>query len=460
MNEDFREVLYTIDKKGNRKWVYPSVTVGAFWRIRRVVSAVLIVIYLSLPWITIGNHQAVRIDLAHRTLFAFGSSFWASDTVILWALILSLAFSLLFFTSLFGRVWCGWACPETVFLEFVFRPIERLIEGNARQRAALDSGPWNRDKVLRKSLKFGIFTLIAWFLASTALAYFVGRQPLIQMMSESPLNNLTPFLATCALTSVLLFQFGWFREQFCSILCPYARFQSVLLDRNSLAVTYDESRGEPRGKPSKEHATGDCVNCRLCVKVCPTGIDIRNGLQLECIQCTACIDACNSVMSGLGKPLGLIRYTSEAALESGRFSFLRPRVGLYALLLSCSLLLLLRLGTHRSLSDVHFVREGTDTLFTVVSDHEAINHFRVHVSNKSDAVEQIRLNVNDNSPVQLISPLSTIEVPPQQEVMIPLFFKFPIANLIHGKLQTQITSRNSEGVTQLHSIVLIGPERQ
>ncbi len=312
----YRDRLYTIDSRGNRKWVYPEIVWGRFLKSRTFVAYLLMATYLFSPWIRINGEHLILLDITERKFTFFGSVFWATDTIFLMFFLTSLGLILFLVTAVLGRVWCGWACPETVFLEFLFRPIERLIEGNATQRKRLDAAPWGVEKILRKGLKHVLSATLASVVANTALAYFIGTEKLLEVMTSSPIQNPVLFSVMISLMALMAFQFGWFREQFCTVVCPYARFQSVMLDPDSLVIGYDNNRGEPRGKKDKSDA-GDCIDCKLCVRVCPTGIDIRNGLQLECINCAQCIDACDSIMHKIGRPLGLIRYDTERKLLGG-----------------------------------------------------------------------------------------------------------------------------------------------
>lgn len=458
---DFRETLYTIDKRGNRRWVYSSLTVGRWFQRRALVAYALMAIYLLAPWITVGGEQAVRFDLMNSRLVAFGQVFWATDTQFLVLILILLALSLFFFTALFGRVWCGWACPETVFLEFVYRPIERLIEGSATQRLQLDSAPWNGRKILIKGTKYIVFCALAWVLASTALAYFIGREPLLRMMAGSPLHNLTPFLLTLALMGVMLFQFGWFREQFCTIVCPYARFQSVLMDSHSLSIGYDRNRGEPRGKLKRgdaERVQGDCIDCGLCQRVCPTGIDIRNGLQLECIACAACVDACDSIMDSIGRSRGLIRYDTELGLSGARSRFLRPRVIAYALVLAAILTTLSLLLSSRVLLEAFITRGAADVPYARVDDSTISNHLNAKVANKGNAIEQVHIELRDAPDVKLVVPANPFPVRGNTVQEVPLFFQVPVSTLRAGKRRVQVRFYNNSGFDLTQEVVLLGPD--
>jgi len=322
----------TINSDGSRVFLYPADVRGIFTRARVVSGWGLIAIYLLLPWIPVGGQPAVFLDIAQRRFHFFGLTLAAQDTWLLFFGVTGLGFSLFFLTALFGRLWCGWACPHTVFLDHVYRRIERWIEGDALQRKARHEAPPSADKALRLAAKHGLYALASLAIAHLFLAYFVSLPELWSMMHAAPGEHWSAFVFVFAFAGLLYFNFAWFREQLCIVICPYGRLQSALTDDHSLVIGYDTARGEPRGRAGTPGA-GDCVACNRCVQVCPTGIDIRQGLQMECIGCAACIDACDEVMVKVKRPTGLVRYDSHAGLAGGRTRWLRPRTILYGLLL-------------------------------------------------------------------------------------------------------------------------------
>lgn len=321
----------TINEDGSKYTVHPADVSGSFTLRRRITAWVLIVIYAILPWIQINGFPAVFLDIEHRHFHFFGITLLTEDLWVLFFLISGLAFGLFVASSIIGRVWCGWFCPYTTFLEHIYRRIERIIEGDASKRRALDAAPTSASKLVKRLLKWSFYILASLILAHIFLSYFVSIPQLWRNITEGPTAHLKEFLFILSFTAIFTFCFGWFREQFCIILCPYGRFQSSLTDDETVTVYYDYNRGEPRGKIRKEDTTerGDCIDCRRCVNVCPTGIDIRNGLQLECVACSACIDACNDIMKKVNRPQGLIRYDSAAGLATGKRKIIRPRMLLY-----------------------------------------------------------------------------------------------------------------------------------
>lgn len=420
---------------------------------RSVVVYALVALLLSMPWIPIEDTQAILLDIPHRRFIILGETFWATDTRFLFLLLISAGLSLFFFTSLLGRVWCGWACPQTVFLEFVFRPIERLIEGNHAKRLRLDMAPWGARKILIKGIKYAAFVLVAWFLASTLLAYFIGREALINMMWDGPALHLSTFVTTIFLMVIFLFEFGWFREQFCTVLCPYARFQSVLMDRDSVLVGYDKKRGEPRGRGGE--GIGDCVDCGLCVRVCPTGIDIRNGTQLECIQCASCIDACNSIMHKLGRAPGLIRYDTERGLLDGVRKFARPRVFIYGALLSIVAVIFVTLLAVRKEGEFLVIRQVKAEPFQVLPDGMIANQFKVHIGNKSDELRSYRISLVRNDAVTLVTPVSPFPVPSGASSNMPLFVQFKPDEFAGTSILVQI--EDEKGIIGRQKVPLLRP---
>jgi cytochrome c oxidase accessory protein FixG len=339
-----QDAIASNEASGGRHWLYPTPNDGPLWKGRLIVGWILIAVFTALPIVEFGGKPAVFLDLATRQFTFFGATFHATDTIFLMLLLLSVLLAIGLITAVFGRVWCGWGCPQTVYLEFVFRPIERLVEGSSTQRKHLDEGPWTAEKVTKKVIKHLLYAVVALALAHTFVAYFVSWDRLLAWMGKPPTEHWGYFVMMAFTTGLILFDFAYFREQMCVKICPYAKFQSVLLDRDSLIVSYDEERGEPRGRRSRDQRRkeqegveldlGDCIDCGACVRTCPTGIDIRDGLQLECVNCTQCIDACNDIMEKVGKPKGLIRFTSQNALEDEETNIVRTRVVVYALLLA------------------------------------------------------------------------------------------------------------------------------
>lgn len=321
--------LTTINPDGSHHVLHPADVKGKFTTARRIFGYLLIAVYVLMPWIQINGAPALFFDVENRRFHMFGLTLLTQDLWVFFFALSGLGFVLFFVTALLGRLWCGWACPYTVFLEHIFRRIERWIDGDASKRRQLDRAPSSTRKTIQRLVKYGLYLLASALIAHVFISYFVSLPRLYQFMMEGPLQHGVTFTIIAALTGTLYFCFAWFREQFCIILCPYGRIQSALTDDETVVIGYDSVRGEPRGKKSDPNA-GDCVDCFRCVQVCPTGIDIRDGLQMECIGCAACIDACDDIMRKLKRPEGLIRYDSTKGLEGKKRNILRPRIWVYA----------------------------------------------------------------------------------------------------------------------------------
>ena len=382
-------VLSTLNADGSRRWLRPRLSRGRFLKWRRIVGYGLIVLFVALPHLRMNGKPPILLDLPNRQFTFFGVTFLPTDTLLLALLFLSFFIGIFLTTALFGRIWCGWGCPQTVYMELVYRPIERLFDGKSYR----DGG---RTPVhpMRRAAKYALFLLISLALAHTFLAYFVSSDTLAQWMTRSPFEHPTAFIVVAVVTALMMLDFCVFREQVCTLMCPYGRLQSVLLDRQSLIVSYDAKRGEPRGKRRAGAESGDCVDCRLCVLTCPTGIDIREGLQMECINCTQCIDACDSVMDRLKRPRGLIRYSSQEAIEGGRRRLVRPRVVLYPLLLAIVLSLFGLALTGRSPVDVSFLRRR-GSVFTVLDSGAVANIVHLKLTNRGAEDRTYNVSVAD-----------------------------------------------------------------
>ncbi|MCF2487584.1 cytochrome c oxidase accessory protein CcoG [Dyadobacter sp. CY347] len=327
-DESFRDHFNAVNEDGKRNWFYPQKPTGK-WHTRRVWFTVLILTLLfATPFIKFNDQPLLLFNVLERKFIIFGIFIGPQDYWLFGLTMLSFMVFIVLFTTIFGRLWCGWACPQTVFMEMVFRKIEYAIEGNATKQKLLNKAPWNTDKILRKTAKYTAFMIVSFLIANLLLSYVLGVDELSKIIREPIADHLPLFGGIIAFTAIFYFNFAWLRDQACTVVCPYGRLQGVLMDRNTINVAYDYERGEPRGKIHKnqERTEGDCVNCHQCVAVCPTGIDIRNGLQMECVNCTACIDACDNIMEKVGFEKGLIRYTSENAIVKKTNKLITPRV--------------------------------------------------------------------------------------------------------------------------------------
>lgn len=336
-DEEYRDSIATVDEKGKRIWVYPKKPGGKFHNLRIVVSIVLLTLLFGLPFIKVGGDPFILIDVFERKFIIIGIHLWPQDFHIVALSMISLVVFVVLFTVVFGRVWCGWACPQTIFMEMVFRKIEYWIEGGAAKQRKLSNAPWNTEKILKKGSKHLIFILISFIISHTFLSYIIGIEKLKEIVSQPPAENMVGFIALMVFTGIFYFVFSVLREQVCIALCPYGRLQGVFLGNNSIAVMYDWLRGEPKGRLKKgaiQEDKGDCIDCKICVHVCPTGIDIRNGTQLECVSCTACMDACDEVMDKIEKPQGLIKYASPNGIKSGNNKIFTTRVLGYSIVLT------------------------------------------------------------------------------------------------------------------------------
>lgn len=338
-DESFRDRLSTVTEEGKRLWIYAKKPFGKLHNYRVIVSVILLAFFFIVPFIKVNGEPFLLINFLERKFILFGVIFWPQDSYLFVLMMLSFMIFIILFTVVYGRIWCGWACPQTIFMEMIFRKIEYIIEGDAPKQRKLDKQPWNLEKITKKAIKHAVFFAIAILITNTLLAYVIGIDELRSIVFDDISNHLSGFIIMLIFSAGLYLIYAFFREQVCIIVCPYGRLQGVLLDSKSIVVSYDYQRGEPRGKLKKgenraEAEKGDCIDCKLCYQVCPTGIDIRNGTQLECINCTACIDACNQSMKRVDLPENLIKLSSEKDIAEGHKKMqFTPRMIAYTIVL-------------------------------------------------------------------------------------------------------------------------------
>jgi len=396
--ENFRNELASIDRDGSRKWIYARQPKGQYYTARTIVATILLIFLFAGPHIYVNGHPFMLLNLPERMFIVFGIPFMPQDFHLVVLLALSALVSVALFTAIAGRIWCGWMCPQTIFLEMVFRRIEWFIEGSPKEQAILNAGRWTQKKILKKSVKHIIFFGISFAIANTFLAYIIGRDELLKIQLDDPMNHLSGLGIITLFSFVFYAVFARFREQACLIACPYGRYQSVLVDKNTIAVTYDFVRGEPRGKQKNNNVgdvqtiKGDCIDCHQCVVVCPTGIDIRNGIQLECVNCTACIDACDHVMTKVGSPKSLIRYTSWEAVKNGTANIFTGRIKAYLAVWIILLSIVAFMFSKRTETETLILRQPGTTF--IQQGNDAIgNFFNVMITNKTFGNKEINIKV-------------------------------------------------------------------
>lgn len=436
----------SLKSDGSRNFLRPADAKGKFTTARRISAFVLILIYVGLPWIPINGYPALFFDVIHLRFHLFGLTFAVQDFWLTFFLVSGLGFTLFMVTSLYGRIWCGWTCPHTVFLEHVYRRIERLIEGPVADQKRLDKLPWSdNEKLMKRGFKQALFVLVSVLISHVFISYFISIPELYQWMTHNPTAHWSGFLFVIIMSGLLYFNFAWFREQLCLAICPYGRLQSALIDDDSIVIGYDEIRGEPRGKP-REQGVGDCIDCKRCVNVCPTGIDIRQGLQMECVGCSNCIDACNAVMSKLGRPSGLIRYDSLNGFDGKGHHIIRPRLFLYLFFLLAGIGVMSYAFSNVKSAYMMITRMVGSPYYQ--TETNVRNQYNVRIINKTDAPQSFSLQVESELPdLHKFGFEEPVNVAPMKEIILPLVvtvdledfkepFKFDvIVERLDGKIQ-------------------------
>ena len=460
-DEQFRDSIGTVDEKGKRLWVYAKKPSGYYHRLRILVTVVLLSLLFAGPFIRIKGQPLLLLNIFERKFVLMGQVFWPQDFVLLAITLITFFVFIILFTVVFGRIWCGWMCPQTLFMEMVFRKIEYALEGDANEQRRLNNGPLDANKIWRKSVKHILFLSISILIAHTAMAYLIGTTDTINIITHSPSDHLAGFIGIIAFTGIFYSVFAHFREQACIAVCPYGRLQGVLLIKDSIVVAYDWLRGEPRGKIKKtstiEIKKGDCIDCKLCVHVCPTGIDIRNGTQLECVNCTACIDACDEVMIKINKPKGLIRYASYNSIQNGIQKLFTPRVIGYSIVLAVLLIFLsFTLATRSNVETTVFKIPGT--LYQRNTDGAITNLYNIEFVNKTFLEIPIELRIESPAEATLVKADNKPVIVPAEGLLKAVYFiRIPADQIDHAKTEVYIGIYQNNELLEKVKVKFIGP---
>lgn len=460
--DQYRDHLATVNEQGGRNWIYPKKPSGRYYKARNIVAMFLLAFFFAGPFIEINGHPLLMINIIERQFVIFGVAFWPQDLHLLVFGMLTFIVGVVLFTAIFGRLFCGWACPQTIFMEMVFRRIEYWIEGDSSAQIRLNRAPWTTEKIIKKGSKHAIFYTMAFLISNLFLAYVIGKDAWFELITDPPSEHLAGLSSMIIFSGVFYGVFAFMREQVCHFVCPYGRMQSVMLDNNSINVMYDHVRGESRAKVGDRHkietrkatladlgfgeetSFGDCIDCVQCVKVCPMGIDIRNGTQLECVHCTACIDACDDIMDKIDKPRGLIRYSSENAIRKEQRKIITPRVLGYCGVMLVLLVTFVTLMTLRSDLETTILRER-GTLYQELPNDRFSNIYTIKVINKTfDEIEY---------ELELIEPAGEI-------VSLGSISSIPGQSLTEGRFMVQLSKEDLNGLqTELTFAVLLDGEQ-
>lgn len=454
--EPEERVLSTLEADGSRRWIHPRLSRGKFLLARRVFGYGLIAYSILMPFLRIGGRPAILIDIPHRRLDLMGSTFAATDTSLLALLLLAAGVCLFLFTALFGRIWCGWACPQTVYLELVYRPLERLFHGTVGRGGE----PRRGLPLWRKTGYLAVSFLVSILVGNLFLSYFVGVEQISRWVVSSPAEHPFGFAVMSLMTLAMMFNFTWFREQMCILVCPYGRFQSALVDRHTLQVRYHAARGEPRAKGSRGSPSrdprGSCIDCGLCVKTCPTGIDIRDGVQLECVGCAQCIDACDTVMRKIGDTPGLIRYSTQARDEADPASGIRPRLLLYPVILAVIGGLIATWFLVRQSIDVTLLR-SPGLPFVKMPTGTIANNLRLKIVDRGGQEARYRLAVLEDPAIELTLIENPIVVPAEGTVTCGVVVTAPPDRFRDGRHAIRLRLSGGKDIDSVIVTTLLGP---
>ena len=455
LDQTFRDAVGTISKEGNRNYVIPQKPKGRLYNLRSYFSYFYLILFFTLPFIKVEGEPLFLFNVLERKFIFFGKIFWPQDFFIFAIGLLTFIVFVILFTVAFGRIFCGWACPQTIFMEMVFRKIEYFIDGDANQQKKLKAMPWNTEKIVKRAIKIFAFFSLSFLIANFFLGYIIGIDELWVHIQEGIFVEFGTFSALVIFTLVFFFVYYWFREQACIIVCPYGRLQGVLLDRNSILVAYDYVRGEPRGKLSdKTNDEGDCVNCHACVRVCPTGIDIRNGTQLECVNCTACIDACDEIMDHVNKPKGLIRYASENGIALKEQMTYTWRLKLYTLVLSLLLIFLGVLLVTRADVAARIMRTPGQT-YQLLADDKISNLYNIKLVNKTR--KNIHLDLKLENMNGEIKQVGVVDVPKESYFQTSFFITLRNEQLKARKTKVKIGIYENGKRMDVLTAIFLGP---
>lgn len=457
--EEFRDRVATIDQEGKRKWIYAYQPKGRFYNVRTLLSILYFVVFFGLPFIKIDGRPLFMFNIPEAKFILFSKVFWPQDFFIFGLTMITFVIFIILFTASFGRLFCGWACPQTNFMEMMFRKVEYWIEGDAGAQKQLDLAPWDGKKIRKKAMKHGLFYALSFVISNFFLAYIIGMDELKKIITEPVTQHITGFTSIIVFSGVFYAVFAFFREQACTVVCPYGRLQGVLLDKNSMIVAYDYVRGEPRGNAKKvadASSLGDCIDCHQCVKVCPTGIDIRDGVQLECVGCTACIDACDNIMDKIGKPRGLIRYASENSIANGVPLKYTTRMKLYTGLLGLLLVILGFLLMSRKDVDATVMR-APGILFQERGADSVSNLYNIKMVNKTTSSIPLSIRVKGGDGTVEIIGKSTIDVKKEGQGAGSFFVVLPKTRIQSRKTTIELELLQGDQLIAVKETNFLGP---